>query len=115
MGYVDSLDGVAKAKIWLNEVEYGDNRIPTGGERAVVGEKIALGVARSNGRMEVAEMWPGAHTTVRGRLVGLEWHELTDDGPGPGVRVSSTRDEDLPDGDHFEFELTVATQDSLPH
>jgi hypothetical protein len=79
-----------------------------------VGTDIELGVVSgADGRLKVAEVWPGAHTTVRGRLVGLEWHKVTADGSGPGVLVDSTED-DLPEVDDYEFELTVATQDWLP-
>lgn len=66
-----------------------------------------------DGLLHIAEMWPGAHTTVDGRLVGIEWHEMTDDGTGPGLRVDSTED-DVPGANEYSFELTVATQDWLP-
>jgi len=44
-------------------------------ERVVVGQTIALGVIYgSDGELHVSEMWSGTgKTTVRGRLVGIEW------------------------------------------
>jgi hypothetical protein len=102
-----------RAKVWLGLVEHLDNR-PRWAELEV-GSDVALGVKNGgDGRLHVAEMWPGAGTTVHGRLVGIEWHEMVDDEPGPGLRVDSTEDV-VPDADDYAFELTVATQDWLPH
>ncbi len=39
---------------------------------------------------------------------------MTDEGPGPGTRVNSTEAK-VPDVDAYAFELTVITQDWLPH
>ena|ERR1017187_10595250 len=104
---------MSKAKIWLDDVEHLDNR--TRWAKLAVGEDCVLGVAHGrDGRLHVVEMWPGAHTTVHGRLLGIEWHEMTDEGPGLGLRVGSTED-DVPDADAYAFELTVANQDWLPH
>lgn len=64
-------------------------------------------------RLFIAEMWPAAHTTVHGRLVGIEWHEIANEAPGPDLRVDSTED-DVPEVDRYAFELTVATKDWLP-
>ena len=79
-----------------------------------VGEDIELVVSGADGRLKVSERWPRAHTRVHGRLVGLEWHAVIEDGPGPGVRVNSTEDE-VPGADDYEFEMTVASQDWLSH
>jgi hypothetical protein len=96
-----------------DDVEHLDNR--TRWAKLAVGEDCVLGVSHGrDGRLHVVEMWPGAHTTVHGRLVGIEWHEMTDEGPGLGLRVGSTED-DVPDADAYAFELTVTTQDWLPH
>ncbi len=100
---------VSKVKIWLDDVEHLDNR--TRWANLAVGKDCVLGVAHGrDGQLHVVEMWPEAHTTVHGRLVGIEWHEMTDEGPGPGLRVGSTED-DVPDADAYAFELTVATED----
>jgi hypothetical protein len=50
-------------------------------------KRAPMGIPRTggDGRLHVAEMWPGEHTTVYGRLVGIEWHEMTDDRPGPAT------------------------------
>jgi hypothetical protein len=101
-----------RAKIWLGDVEHLDNR--TRWKKLAVGEDCVVGVKYGgDGRLHVVEMWPGAHTTVRGRLVGIEWHEMTDEGPGPGLRVESTED-NVPDTGDYAFELTVATKHWLP-
>ena len=39
---------------------------------------------------------------------------MTDEGPGLGLRVNSTED-DVPNVNAYAFELTVTTQDWLPH
>jgi hypothetical protein len=102
-----------RAKIWLGDVEHFDRR--TRWAQLAVGKDVVVGVTHGgDGRLHVAEMWPGAHTTIHGRLVGIEWHEMTDSGPDPGLRVDSTED-DVPDTDDYAFELTIATQDWLPH
>jgi hypothetical protein len=102
-----------RAKIWLDDVEHCDNR--SRWSNLAVGTDVDLGVKNGgDGRLYVAEMWPGAHTTVHGRLIGIEWHETTNEGTGPGFRVDSTED-DVPEVDRYVFELTVATQDWLPH
>ena len=102
-----------RAKIWLGHVEHLDNR--TRWAKLSVGKEVVVRLMYGgDGRLHVAELWPGVHTTVRGRLVGIEWHEMTDDRPGPGLRVDSTED-DVPGAEDYAFELTVATQDWLPH
>jgi hypothetical protein len=102
-----------RAKIWLGLSEHLDNR-PRWAKLAL-GRDVAVGVkSGGDGRLHVAEMWPGAHTTVHGRLVGIEWHELTDDIPGPGLNVDTIED-DVPYAEDYAFELTVATRDWLPH
>ena len=102
-----------RTKIWLGLVEHLDNRPRWA--RLVAGKDVTLGVKNgADGRLHGAEMWPGAHTTVHGRLVGIEWHAMTDDDPGPGHRVDSTED-DVPDAADYDYELTVATNDWLPH
>src|SRR5271154_6889305 len=104
---------MARAKIWLGDVEHFDNR--TRWAEMAVGKEVVLGVARAgDGRLHVAELWGSGHTTIHGRLVGVEWHEMTDDGPSAGLRLDSTED-DVPEADNYAFELTVATQDWLPH
>jgi hypothetical protein len=102
-----------RAKIWLDQVEHLDNR--TRWATLAVGGDCVVGVKHGgDGRLHVAEMWPGAHTTVHGRVVGIEWHEMTPGGPGCGLRVESTED-DVPDANDYVFELTVATRNWLPH
>jgi hypothetical protein len=104
---------VPRAKIWLGDVEHFDNR--SHWADVAIGKDLEVGVAYGgDGRLYVAEIWPGAHTTVHGRLVGIEWHEMTNEGPGPGFRVHST-EADVPEVDRYAFELTVATKDWLPH
>jgi hypothetical protein len=63
---------MARAKIWLRSVEHIDNR-----RRLRRGQKVALPVAYYGGHLYV-ESW-GGHTTIHGRLVGIEWHEMTID------------------------------------
>lgn len=112
-GILGSLGSMARAKIWLGDVEHCDNR--NRWAKLAVGKDIVVGVTHGpDGRLHVSEMWPGAHTTIHGRLVGIEWHEMTDDDPGAGLRVDSTEDH-VPDADNYAFELTVATRDWLPH
>lgn len=83
---------MARAKIWLGEVEHLDNW--TRWAKLIVGQDLVVGVAHlGDGQLHVAEMWSGAHTTVRCRLVGIEWHEMTDDGPGRALRVNSAEDD----------------------
>ncbi len=53
--------------------------------------------------------------------MGIEWHAVKDDEYGPGVDVDDTYDfvQDsecfTQDADDYEYELTVATKDWLPH
>jgi hypothetical protein len=44
----------------------------------------------------------------------IEWHEMKDDSPGPGVRVNDT-DDFSHDVEDYAYELTIATRDPLPH
>ena len=97
----------------MGDDEHLDDR--TRWAKLAVGKDVVVGVAQGgDGRLHVVEMWPGAPTTVHGRLVGIEWHEMTDSGRGPGLRVESTED-DVPNADEYAFERTVATQDWLPN
>ncbi len=66
----------------------------------------------SGNRFHVSS-WGGS-TAIHGHLVGMEWHERSGDEYGPGVKVESTDDE-VPEADDYSFELTVATNDWLPH
>lgn len=101
-----------RAKIWLDDVEHLDNR--SRWARLSIGEECLVGVKHGgDGRLHVVEMGSAAHTTIHGRLVGMEWHEMTDGLPGPGLHVFST-DDDVPEADDYAFELTVATRDWLP-
>src|ERR1700735_5523897 len=102
-----------RAKIWLDLVQHLDDRPRWA--KLTVGSDCVLGVgADGDGRLFVAELWPAAHTTVHGRLVGIEWHQLTGGGAGRGLHVDSTEDT-VPWADDYAFELTVATRDWLPH
>jgi hypothetical protein len=105
---------VPRAKIWLDSTQHLDN--PSRWERVAVGQKIAVGVIYGgDGRLHVNEMWSGTgRTTVHGRLVGIEWHAITGDEIGPGMAVESIQDVS-PETPDYEFELTVATSDWLPH
>jgi hypothetical protein len=58
------------------------------------------------------ESWGGS-TAIHGRLVGIEWHELTAEGYGPGVSVETT--DDFTHEPDYAYEQTVATKDWLPH
>lgn len=98
---------MARAKIWLPLVEHCDNRV-----KLRVGDDVALKVSYYGDRLYV-NSW-GGNTTVHGRLVGIEWHEQTGDQYGPGVKVETT-DDFTHDVDDYAYELTVATNDWLPH
>jgi hypothetical protein len=96
---------MARAKIWLRDDVHQDWR------RVLrVGDDVTLNVAYSE-RLYV-ESWGGS-TAVHGRLVGIEWHERTEEGYGPGVRVDTT--DDFTHEPDYAYELTVATEDWLPH
>jgi hypothetical protein len=105
---------VAKAKIWMPSETHCDHRV-----KLRAGHEVALGVVFDGERL-VMPMW-GPSTRVHGLLIGIEWHEVLGDpyGPGnrefgPGLRVEHT-DDFTHDVDEYEYELTVATNDWLPH
>jgi hypothetical protein len=73
-----------------------------------VGHEVNLPVAYY-GKLYV-EQWGGT-TRVQGRLVGIEWHAQEED--VPGLRVDDT--DDFTHDPDYAYELTVATNDWLPH
>jgi hypothetical protein len=77
-----------------------------------VGEDVSVGVAVDGERLYIP-IW-GASTTVHGRLVGIEWHEMVGGKDGAGVKVEDT-DDFTHDVDDYAYELTIATKDWLPH
>jgi len=97
---------VARAKIWLDLYEHFGNRV-----QLKAGEEIAIKVSYSGDRLWVNS---DRGTAIHGHLVGIEWHERMGDEYGPGRNVGSTEDQ-LPQADDYSFELTVATNDWLPH
>jgi hypothetical protein len=105
---------MARAKIWMPSETHCDSRVPLH-----IGEEVAIGVALDGARLYMP-MW-GRSTTVHGLLVGIEWHEVVGDPFGasariysPGIRVENT-DDFTHDVVEYEYELTVATNDWLPH
>jgi hypothetical protein len=83
-----------------------------GGIKLRVGEEVSVGVVPEGDRL-VMPMWGGS-TTVHGRLVGIEWHEVSGDQIGPGMLVEDT-DDFTHRADDYAYELTIATKDWLPH
>ena len=81
-----------------------------------MGQTVAVGVIYGgNGELHVNEMWSGTgKTTIRGRLVGIEWHAVSGDERSAGIAVESIQEPDQ-EAEDFVFELTVATRDWLPH
>jgi hypothetical protein len=102
-----TISNMARSKVWLPLHEHCDGRV-----KLRTGDDVTLRVSYSDGRVSVLS-W-GAGTTIHGRLLGIEWHEMGEGLPGPGVRVSDT-DDFTHDVDDYAYELTIATRDPLPH
>jgi hypothetical protein len=98
---------MARAKIWLGSVAHIDGRL-----HLRTGQDVGPKVSYSGDRLHVSS-WGGT-TAIHGQLVDIEWHEQSGDEYGPGVKVEST-DDDVPETDDYSLELTVATNDWLPH
>jgi hypothetical protein len=98
---------MAQAKVWLSLHEHFDGRVILR-----TGDDVTLKVSYSGGRVSVLS-W-GAGTTIHGRLVGIEWHEMKGEWLGPGARVYDT-DDFSHDVEDYAYALTIATRDPLPH
>jgi hypothetical protein len=69
------------------------------------GDDVTLKASNSDGRVSVLS-W-GAGRTIPGRLVGIEWHEMS---KGPPDTDDFTHDVD-----DYAYELTISTRDPLSH